>query len=107
VTGRRGGRHQQLLDDLKEKKGCWKLKGEALARILWRSRLGRSYGPVFKTEYGMMMTTTMVLSRTQLSIICVGRIFIKPASLCERASVRTHNGDVTPQNCIFSWPNHC
>jgi hypothetical protein len=35
-----------------------------------------------KTDYGMMTTTTTtVLSRTQLLIICVGRIFIKPASL--------------------------
>jgi hypothetical protein len=28
-TGRRGRRHKQLLDDLKEKRGCRKLKGEA------------------------------------------------------------------------------
>ena len=30
VTGRRGRRSNQLLDDLKEKRGCWKLKEETL-----------------------------------------------------------------------------
>ena len=46
VTGRRGRRGQQLLDDLKERKVCWKVKEEALDRTLWSSRFGRSYGPV-------------------------------------------------------------
>jgi len=35
VTGRRGRRRKQLLDDLKEKIGCWKLKEEALDPIQW------------------------------------------------------------------------
>ena len=48
VTGRRGRRRQQVLDDFKEKKGCWKLKEEALYRTLWRSRFGRNYGPVVR-----------------------------------------------------------
>jgi hypothetical protein len=34
VTGRRGRRRMQLLDDLKEKRGQWKLKEEALDRTL-------------------------------------------------------------------------
>jgi hypothetical protein len=33
-TGRRGRRRKQLLDDLKEKRGYWKLKEEALDRTL-------------------------------------------------------------------------
>jgi hypothetical protein len=37
---------KQLLDDLKEKRGYWKLKEEALDRSQWRSRFGRGYGPV-------------------------------------------------------------
>jgi hypothetical protein len=37
VTGRRGRRRKQLLDDLKERRGCWKLKEEALDRTLWRT----------------------------------------------------------------------
>jgi hypothetical protein len=43
VTGRRGRRHQQLLDDLKEKRGYWKFIEEALDRIPWRTRFGRGY----------------------------------------------------------------
>jgi hypothetical protein len=35
VTGRRGRRRKQLQDDLKEKRGYWKLKQEALDRTLW------------------------------------------------------------------------
>ena len=46
VTGRRGRRSKQLLDDLKEKRGYWKLKEEALDRTLWRICFGRGYGPV-------------------------------------------------------------
>jgi hypothetical protein len=41
VTVRRGRRLKQLLNDLKEKRGYWKLKGEALDGIPWRSRFGR------------------------------------------------------------------
>jgi hypothetical protein len=48
MTGRRGRRRKQLLDDLKEKKIYWKLKEEALDRTLWRTRFGRGYGPVVR-----------------------------------------------------------
>jgi hypothetical protein len=44
VTGRRGRRRKHLLDDLKETKGYWKLKEEALDRILRRTRFGKGYG---------------------------------------------------------------
>jgi hypothetical protein len=47
--GRRVGRRKQLLDDIKEKRGDWKLKEEAVDRTLWRTRFGRGYGP--KTAY--------------------------------------------------------
>jgi hypothetical protein len=48
MTGRRGRRHKQLLDYLKEKRRYWKLKDEALDRTLWRTRFGRGYGPVLR-----------------------------------------------------------
>jgi hypothetical protein len=48
VTVRRGLRRKQLLDDLKEMRGYWKLKEEALDRTLWRTRFGRGYGPVVR-----------------------------------------------------------
>jgi hypothetical protein len=48
VTGRRGRRRKQLLDDLKEKRGYWKLKEEALHRSLWKTRFGSGYGAVVR-----------------------------------------------------------
>jgi len=47
VTGRRG-RCKQLLDDLTEKRGYWKLKEETLDRTVWRIRIGRGCGPVVR-----------------------------------------------------------
>ena len=44
VPGRRG---EQLLDDLKEKTGYWKLK-EAPDRTVWRTGFGRGCGPVVR-----------------------------------------------------------
>jgi hypothetical protein len=46
VTGRGGRRRKQLLDDLKENRGYWKLKEEAMDRTMWKARFGRDYGPV-------------------------------------------------------------
>jgi hypothetical protein len=49
-TGGRERRRTQLLDGPKEKTGYWILKEEALDRTLWRTRFGRGYGPVVKTD---------------------------------------------------------
>jgi lipase chaperone LimK len=43
VSGRRGRKRKQLLDELKEKSVYWKLKKEALDRAVWRTCFGRSY----------------------------------------------------------------
>ena len=49
VTGRRGKRHKQLLNDLKEKRrGYWKLKAEALDRTVWRTGFGGGCGSVVR-----------------------------------------------------------
>jgi hypothetical protein len=48
VMGRRGRRQKKLLDDLKEKRGYWKLKGNVLDHILWRTHSGRGYGPIVR-----------------------------------------------------------
>jgi hypothetical protein len=48
MTGRRGRRRKQLLDNVKEKRRYWKLKDEALDRTVWRTRFGRGYGPVVR-----------------------------------------------------------
>jgi hypothetical protein len=41
VTGRQERRRKQLLNDLNETRGYWKLKEESLDRTLWRTRFGR------------------------------------------------------------------
>jgi hypothetical protein len=46
VTGRRGRRHKQLLDELKERRAFLKLREEALDRFLRRTPFGRGCGPV-------------------------------------------------------------
>ena len=48
MTGRRGRRCKQLLDDLKEMRGYWKLKEEALDRTVWRTGCGIGRGPVVR-----------------------------------------------------------
>ena len=47
-AGRRGRRRKQLLDGLKETRGHWKLKEEALDRTVWKTRFGSGYGPVVR-----------------------------------------------------------
>ena len=46
IMGRRGRRHNQLVDGLKERGGSEKLKEEALDRNLRRIRFGTCYGHV-------------------------------------------------------------
>jgi hypothetical protein len=48
VTGRRGRRRRKLMDDLKERRGYSHLKEEALDRIMWTARFGRSFRPVVR-----------------------------------------------------------
>jgi hypothetical protein len=46
ISGRRGKRRKKLLDDLKDRTGYCQMKEEALDRIVWRNRFGRSFGPI-------------------------------------------------------------
>jgi hypothetical protein len=46
VTGKRGRRRKQTLNDLKINSGSWNLKEKALARTFWRTRFGTRYRPV-------------------------------------------------------------
>jgi hypothetical protein len=48
VTGRRGRKRRELLDDHKERRGYSHLKEEALDRTMWRDRFGRGLGPVVR-----------------------------------------------------------
>ena len=46
VTRRRGRRRKKLLDDLKDRRGYFQLKEEALDRTMWRNHFGRGFGLV-------------------------------------------------------------
>jgi hypothetical protein len=48
MMGRRGKRHKQVLNELKEMRRYWKFKEEALDHTLWRTCFGRGYGPVVR-----------------------------------------------------------
>jgi hypothetical protein len=44
----KGRRHRKLLDDLKERRGYFHLKEEALDRTTWRACFRRGFGPVVR-----------------------------------------------------------
>jgi hypothetical protein len=46
VTGWRGRRFRELLDDIKDRRGYSHLKEEVLDRTRWIARFGRGFGPV-------------------------------------------------------------
>jgi hypothetical protein len=48
VTGRRGRRSKELLDDLKERRGYLYMRKVALDRTIWGTRFGRGVGPVVR-----------------------------------------------------------
>jgi hypothetical protein len=48
VKGRRGRRRRKLSHNLKERRGYSHLKEEAVDRTVWRTRLGRGFGPVVR-----------------------------------------------------------
>ena len=54
LTVRRGKRRKQLPDDLKARRGYWKMKLEALDLTEWRIRFRRCNGPIEKADYKMM-----------------------------------------------------
>ena len=58
MTGSRGKRCKQLLDDLKEKRGYYKMKAEAVIGALWSTRFGRAYGSPDKTDYVLNGSTS-------------------------------------------------
>jgi len=42
---KRRRRRKQIVDDLKEKRGAWKLQEEALDRSVWRTGFRKGHGP--------------------------------------------------------------
>jgi hypothetical protein len=55
VTGRQERRRRKLLDDLKERRGYFHLKEEAVDRTMWRARFGRGFGPVVRQTTKLMI----------------------------------------------------
>lgn len=45
MTVLQGRRSKQLMDNLQKRRGCWKMKEEAVARTQWENRFGRGSGP--------------------------------------------------------------
>ena len=56
---------KQLLDDLKEGRGYWKLKEENLDRTMWRTCFRRGYGPVVRR------TTILINDKLRHSSTCI------------------------------------
>jgi len=48
VARRRGRRCKKLLDDLKDRRGYYHLKEEALDSTMWRHRFGGGFGTVVR-----------------------------------------------------------
>jgi hypothetical protein len=89
VTGRRGRRRQQLLDDLNEKRGCSKWKENALDRTLWGLRFGRGYEPVVRQAAECM--------RSGLSHLCTQGCIIFMTSVTKPS--HTHRMLPNPRIC--------
>jgi carboxylesterase type B len=52
--GRQERRSKQPLNDLKEMRGYWKAKQDALYCTLWRPHFGRDHEPVIYIEQNMV-----------------------------------------------------
>jgi hypothetical protein len=71
VTGRQERRRRQLLDDLKDTRGYWKLKEAALYRTVCRTCFGRSCEPAVgqTAEWMYDVTLFFVLKRRVLNFV--------------------------------------
>ena len=80
MTVRRVRKRKQLLNVLKEKRGYWKLKEEALDRKLCRIRFGRGNGPIV-TQTTVSMNTVPWIAKCVFSAN-----FIRLGSLNRRSN---------------------
>jgi hypothetical protein len=81
MKARRGRKRKQLLDDLKERRGYWKLKAEALDGTLNRTCFGRgfsNYGScvgfsgVQAIELELILDTCSVVERQRVTRAFLG-----------------------------------
>jgi hypothetical protein len=82
VTGRRGRRRRKLLDDLKDRRGYYHLKEEALDRTMWRVGFGRGFGPLVRQT----VTCMNIAHTVQYTLHSVYRINyeIAPVTNCNK-----------------------
>ena len=97
VAGWRGRRHKQLLDDLKEKTGYCKLTEEPLDRTLWRTRFGRSYGPVVRQTLEWMYVHTHTHTHTHTYIYVYIYIYIVSKCDCRPRNKIPNAAGFTPR----------
>jgi hypothetical protein len=76
VTGKRGTRRKQILNDREEMRGHWKLKEETPGRTLGRTH--------FRRDYGTAIRQTMTLMSTDCSFqtILLGCLLPKHSQKC-------------------------
>ena len=67
IIERRGRRSKQLLEDLKEREGPWKLKEETPARSMWRTHIAKRLWGCRKTDRGMMLNDVCYICNTMTS----------------------------------------
>ena len=85
VTGRRGRRCRKLLDFVKERRGYFHLKEEALGRTMWSARFGRGFGPVVR------QTSKLIYIYIYICVcvcVCVYIYMYMYTHTCARASAR-------------------
>jgi hypothetical protein len=92
VTGRRGRRRRKLLDDLKEMRGYYHLKEEALDRTMWRARFGRGFGPVVR-QTAKWNETNCVVRFVVLTVQEVRNVVMWNSTLCGVIYIYTNVSD--------------
>jgi hypothetical protein len=114
MTGRRGRRGKQLLDDLKEMRCYWKLRDETLDRNLWRNGFDGGYRPSVGKTTGLtnewMNLTDVPQPPKNANVVkskfCkVTESFLYLIECCEWADVSSlcsYSKNVTP-NKVESW----
>lgn len=99
MTGRRGGKRQQLLENLKEKKIYCKWKYEALDNTLWRIRFGRSWtGVGQKLASHLRRLPLLCLWQEQVYVLILTDSY---GNRPERPAQTNFHSSVTTSLCYF------
>jgi hypothetical protein len=95
--GRQRRRSKQLLDVLKEIRGYWKLKEEALDRTPLRTRFGWGYGPVLRQT----MERTNERTNGHITINCTNRNLHLQKQWIYVYTVKLHDGLKRAETCCL------